>query len=61
MLRPGTDMLITIAIISCLLWALGLFTSYMMGGLIHILLIVALVALMARLVQDRRMINENRR
>ena len=46
-------MLFTLAIILCLLWALGLLTSFTMGGLIHILLVVALVVVVVRLLQGR--------
>lgn len=44
----------TIFIILLVLWALGLVTSYTMGGFIHILLVVALVVLLIRLIQGRR-------
>jgi uncharacterized protein (DUF58 family) len=47
-------MLLTIAILLCVLWALGLVTSYTMGGLIHILLVVAVVVVLFRLFQGRR-------
>jgi hypothetical protein len=47
-------MLWTIFIILLVLWALGLVTSYTMGGFIHILLVVALVVLVIRLIQGRR-------
>lgn len=46
-------MLATIAIILLVLWVLGLVTSYTMGGLVHVLLVVALVMLVIRLVQGR--------
>ena len=49
-------MLMTIAILLILLYALGLITSYTMGGLIHILLVVAVVALLVRLIQGRRVL-----
>jgi uncharacterized membrane protein YtjA (UPF0391 family) len=49
-------MLWTICVILLVLWALGLATSYTAGGLIHILLVVALVVLVIRLVQGRRVI-----
>jgi hypothetical protein len=49
-------MLITIAILLVLLYALGLITSYTMGGLIHILLVVALVVVLVRLIQGRRVL-----
>jgi hypothetical protein len=48
-------MLWTIFIILLVLWALGMVTSYTMGGLIHILLVVALVVLVIRLFQGRRL------
>jgi Family of unknown function (DUF5670) len=47
-------MLWTIFIILLVLWALGMVTSYTMGGLIHILLAVAVVVLVIRLFQGRR-------
>jgi len=46
-------MLYTVAIILCIVWALGLLTSYTMGGFIHVLLILALVVLVIRLLQGR--------
>jgi hypothetical protein len=49
-------MLMTIAIILLVLWALGLVTSYTMGGLIHILVVVAVVIVLVRLIQGRRVI-----
>ncbi|MBA3056402.1 MAG: lmo0937 family membrane protein [Gammaproteobacteria bacterium] len=48
-------MLETIAIILLILWALGLVSSYTMGGFIHILLVVAVVVILIRLVQGRRL------
>jgi hypothetical protein len=47
-------MLWTLALILLILWGLGLVTSYTAGGLIHILLVVALVVVVLRLVQGRR-------
>ncbi len=49
-------MLMTLAIILLVLWALGLVTSYTMGGLIHILVFVAVVILLVRLIQGRRVL-----
>ena len=49
-------MLATIAIILIVLWALGMVTSYTMAGFIHILLVVAVVILVIRLIQGRRLI-----
>jgi uncharacterized membrane protein YtjA (UPF0391 family) len=47
-------MLWTICVILLIMWALGLVTSYTMGGLVHILLVVALIVLVVNLVQGRR-------
>ena len=44
----------TIAIILIVLWLLGLVSSYTMGGFIHILLVLAVVVILVRLVQGRR-------
>lgn len=46
-------MLETLAIILIVLWILGLVSSYTMGGLIHILLVAALVAVLFRLLRGR--------
>ena len=48
-------MLETIAIILIILWALGLVSSYTMGGFIHILLVVAIVVILMRVIQGRRL------
>ena len=47
-------MLWTIIVILLIMWALGLVTSYTMGGFIHILLVIALVMLVINLIQGRR-------
>ena len=47
-------MLWTIVVILVILWALGLATSYTMGGLIHVLLVVAVIVLIFRFIQGRR-------
>ncbi len=47
-------MLETVAIILLILWALGLVSSYTMGGLIHLLLVVAIVVILVRVIQGRR-------
>jgi hypothetical protein len=49
-------MLWTICVILFVLWALGMVTSYTMGGVIHILLVVALIVLLFRVFQGRRSI-----
>ena len=47
-------MLWTIFVILLIMWALGLVTSYTMGGFIHIVLVIALIILVVNLVQGRR-------
>ncbi|MDR3491672.1 MAG: lmo0937 family membrane protein [Gammaproteobacteria bacterium] len=47
-------MLWTIAVILVVLWLLGMVTSYTMGGLIHILLVVALIVVVFNLISGRR-------
>jgi len=49
-------MLWTICVVLLVLWALGLASSYTAGGLIHILLVIALVVLVVRLIQGRRIL-----
>lgn len=46
-------MLYTIAVVFVILWLLGLVTTYTMGGLIHILLVIALVAVLLRVISGR--------
>jgi hypothetical protein len=47
-------MLWTLAVLLLVLWGLGLVTSYTLGGFIHILLVLALIAVAIRLIQGRR-------
>jgi hypothetical protein len=47
-------MLWTIAVVLMLLWLLGLMTSYTLGGLIHILLAIALISVLLWVIQGRR-------
>ena len=47
-------MLYTVVIVLLILWALGLVTSYTMGGVIHILLVVALVIIIVNFLRGRR-------
>ena len=49
-------MLETIAIILLVLWALGLVSSYTMGGFILVLLVVAVVVILIRVIQGRRVV-----
>ena len=46
-------MLMTIAIILIVLWALGLITSFSLGGFIHILFVAAVIMILIRLIQGR--------
>jgi Family of unknown function (DUF5670) len=47
-------MLWTVFVILLILWALGLVTSYTMGGFIHILLVIAIVVVLIQVIQGRR-------
>jgi len=47
-------MLETIAVVLVVLWIMGLVTSYTMGGFIHILLVFAVIVVLIRVVQGRR-------
>ena len=47
-------MLYTVAVVLLILWVLGLVSSYTMGGLIHILLVVALVVILVNFISGRR-------
>lgn len=47
-------MLQTIAIVLLILWALGMVSSYTMGGFVHVLLVVAIVVVLIRVIQGRR-------
>jgi len=49
-------MLWTIAVILLVLWALGLVTATTMGGFIHVLLVLAVVMVLVRVIQGRRVI-----
>ena len=49
-------MLWTIAVILLVLWALGMVTSYTLSGFVHILLVLAIVVVLIRVIQGRRVI-----
>ncbi len=49
-------MLWTIAIILFILWALGLVSSYTIGGYIHFLLVIAIIIVLIRVIQGRRVL-----
>ena len=47
-------MLYTIAVILVVLWLLGMVTSYTMGGFVHVLLVIAIVAVVFNLISGRK-------
>jgi hypothetical protein len=47
-------MLYTIAVVLIILWLIGLITSYTMGGLIHILLVIAIVVILVNVISGRK-------
>ncbi|MGE0857845.1 MAG: lmo0937 family membrane protein [Gammaproteobacteria bacterium] len=47
-------MLETVAVVLVVLWGLGLVSSYSMGGLIHLLLVIAIIVILVRVIQGRR-------
>jgi hypothetical protein len=49
-------MLWTIAVVLLVLWALGLVTSYTMGGFIHVLLVIAIVVVLISVIQGRKVL-----
>ena len=49
-------MLWTIAMILIVLWLLGMISSYTMGGLIHVLLVIAVVVVLLRVIQGRKVV-----
>lgn len=49
-------MLWTVAVILIVLWALGLVSSYTMGGFIHILLVVAVIVVLLNVIRGRRVL-----
>jgi len=49
-------MLWTIAVVLIILWVLGLVTSFTMNGFIHILLVIAIIVVLVRLIQGRKIV-----
>lgn len=49
-------MLWTIAVVLVALWLLGLVTAYTLGGFIHVLLVIAIVVVLLRIIQGRRVV-----
>ena len=54
--KESTNMLWTVFVILVVLWALGLVTSYTLGGMIHVLLLFAVAVMLIRLLQSRRVV-----
>jgi hypothetical protein len=55
--RGGQDnMLETLIVVLVILWLLGMVSSYTLGGFIHILLVIAIVVLLLRVIQGRRVV-----
>lgn len=54
-MEGDVTMLYTIAIVLVVLWLLGMVTSYTLSGFVHILLVLALIVLLIRLIQGRRL------
>ena len=52
-LKEESIMLYTIAVVLLILWLLGLVTAYTMGGLIHVLLVIAIVVVLLRIISGR--------
>lgn len=52
--RKTMDFLWTVAVILVILWLLGFVTSYTLGGFIHLLLILAIIVVLIRVIQGRR-------
>jgi multisubunit Na+/H+ antiporter MnhF subunit len=49
-------MLWTIAVVLIILWLLGFVSSYTMGGFIHVLLVIAIVVVLIRIIQGRKLL-----
>jgi hypothetical protein len=49
-------MLYTLAVILILLWAVGLLTSVTLGGLVHVLLVIAVIVVLLRVISGRRVL-----
>lgn len=49
-------MLWTICLVLIVLWLLGIVTAYTLGGLIHILLVIAIIVVLARVIQGRKVL-----
>jgi hypothetical protein len=54
--KGEVSMLWTICMVLIVLWLLGVVTSYTMGGLIHILLVIAVIVVLVRVIQGRKVL-----
>jgi hypothetical protein len=52
--KPENKMLYTLAVVLIILWLLGVTTSFVAGGLIHILLVIAIIAILVRVISGRK-------
>jgi len=50
-------MLLTIAVILGIMWMLGMLSSYTMGGFVHVLLVLAIIVVLIRVIQGRRVMS----
>jgi hypothetical protein len=50
------NLLVIVAVVLLLLWLLGLVTSYTLGGFIHVLLVIAIIAVLIRIIQGRKIL-----
>jgi hypothetical protein len=50
------NLLWTVAVVLLVLWGLGLVTSYTLGGFIHVLLVLAIITILIRVIQGRRVV-----
>ena len=55
-LSRSDQMLWTIVVVLIVLWALGMVSAYTMGGLIHVLLVIAIIVVLVRVIQGRRVL-----
>lgn len=53
--QPVDNMLYTIAVVLLILWVLGLVTSTTIGGLVHVLLVIAIVVVLLRVISGRKL------
>jgi fatty acid desaturase len=54
--RKENPMLWTLAVILVILWALGLLTGYTLGGFVHVLIVIAIIAVLFRIISGRRVV-----